>query len=155
MDSTLFSMNDWDDSAEDEILFESDEFTGRKVEDEEDESDIADDLPLLPLRGVVVYPMMWLPLPIGQERSIRLVEDNLKSTRMLTLVTSKDEGVEEPGPDEIYQIGTAAQVHRVLKTPDGTMRLLVQGLERVRITEYLQTDPYLRARVQVIPEEVH
>ncbi|MEM7130996.1 MAG: endopeptidase La [Chloroflexota bacterium] len=154
MESTLFSMNDWDDSVEDEILFESEEFSGRtQMDAEEGESDIADDLPLLPLRGVVVYPKMWLPLPIGQERSIRLVEDNLKTTRMLALVTSKDESVEEPGPNEIYQIGTAAQVHRVLKTPDGTMRLLVQGLERVRITDYLQTDPYLRARVQVIPEE--
>lgn len=152
MDSTLFNMNDWDDSVEDEILFESDELSGRAQKDA-GESVVADDLPLLPLRGVVVYPMMWLPLPIGQERSIRLVEDNLKTTRMLALVTSKDESVEEPGPEEIYQIGTAAQVHRVLKTPDGTMRLLVQGLERVRITDYMQTEPYLRARVQVIPEE--
>lgn len=148
------SSGSWDDSSDDEILYESEEFSGRNQLDiVEGESDIADDLPLLPLRGVVVYPMMWLPLPIGQERSIRLVEDNLKTTRMIALVTSKDEGVEEPGPDEIYQIGTAAQVHRVLKTPDGTMRLLVQGLERIRITDYVQQDPYLRARVEVIPEE--
>lgn len=154
MNVSLMSMGEWDDSNEDEILFESEEVRGHNnLETEEDESDIADDLPVLPLRGVVVYPMMWLPLPIGQDRSIRLVEDNLKSTRMIALVTSKDESEEEPGPDEIYQIGTAAQVHRVLKTPDGTMRLLVQGLERIRITEYLQTEPYLRARVEVIPEE--
>ncbi len=154
MNVSLMSMGEWDDSNEDEILFESEEVRGHNnLESEEEESDIADDLPVLPLRGVVVYPMMWLPLPIGQERSIRLVEDNLKSTRMIALVTSKDEGEEEPGPDDIYQIGTAAQVHRVLKTPDGTMRLLVQGLERIRITEYLQTEPYLRARVEVIPEE--
>lgn len=154
MNVSLMSMGEWDDSNEDEILFESEEVRGHNnLDTEEDESDIADDLPVLPLRGVVVYPMMWLPLPIGQDRSIRLVEDNLKSTRMIALVTSKDESEEEPGPDEIYQIGTAAQVHRVLKTPDGTMRLLVQGLERIRITEYLQTEPYLRARVEVIPEE--
>ncbi|NJN81410.1 MAG: endopeptidase La, partial [Caldilineaceae bacterium] len=111
-------------------------------------------LPVLPLRGVVVYPMMWLPLPIGQRRSIRLVEDNLPENRVIALVTSTDEEVENPAPDQIHEIGTAAQVHRVLKTPDGTIRLLVQGMERIRIKEYIQEKPYLRARVEVLPEEI-
>lgn len=119
-----------------------------------DDTGISDDLPLLPLRGVVVYPMMWLPLTIGQERSINLVDDALPESRIIALVTSKDENVEEPGPDDIYTIGTAAQVHRVLKAPDGTVRLAVQGLERIRITEYIQEDPYLRARVEVWPETI-
>ena len=115
-------------------------------------SDVADDLPVLPLRGIVVYPMMWLPLTIGQERSIQLVEDSLPQSRIIALVTSKDESIEEPSPDEIYEIGTAAQVHRVLKAPDGTIRLAVQGLERIRLKEYIQEKPYLRARVEVLPE---
>ncbi len=115
-------------------------------------SEVADDLPVLPLRGIVVYPMMWLPLTIGQERSIKLVEDSLPKDRIIALVTSRDESVEEPAPDEIYQIGTAAQVHRVLKAPDGTIRLAVQGLERIRLKEYIQEKPYLRARVEVLPE---
>ncbi|HRJ45606.1 MAG TPA: LON peptidase substrate-binding domain-containing protein, partial [Caldilineaceae bacterium] len=119
-----------------------------------DDSGISDDLPLLPLRGVVVYPMMWLPLTIGQERSINLVEDALPESRIIALVTSRDEAVDEPSPDDIYSIGTAAQVHRVLKAPDGTIRLAVQGLERIRITEYIQEDPYLRARVEVLPETI-
>ncbi len=117
-------------------------------------TDVADDLPVLPLRGIVVYPMMWLPLTIGQERSIKLVEDNLPQSRIIALVTSKDESIEEPSPDQIYGIGTAAQVHRVLKAPDGTVRLAVQGLERIRLTEYIQDEPYLRARVEVLPEEL-
>jgi ATP-dependent Lon protease len=71
---------------------------------------------------------------------------------MIALVASKDENVEEPTPDQIHTIGTAAQIHRVLKTPDGTMRLVIQGLERIRIINYIQRDPYLRARVEVIPE---
>jgi ATP-dependent Lon protease len=96
--------------------------------------------------------MMWLPLPIGQKRSIRLVEESLPGSRMIALVASKDENVEEPSPDEIHTIGTAAQIHRVLKTPDGTMRLVIQGLERIRIINYIQRDPYLRARVEIIPE---
>ena len=115
-------------------------------------SDVADDLPVLPLRGIVVYPMMWLPLTIGQERSIKLVEDSLPQNRIIALVTSRDESVEEPAPDQLYEIGTAAQVHRVLKAPDGTIRLAVQGLERIRLKDYIQEKPYLRARVEVLPE---
>ncbi len=115
-------------------------------------SDVTDDLPVLPLRGIVVYPMMWLPLTIGQERSIKLVEDSLPQNRIIALVTSRDESVEEPAPDQIYEIGTAAQVHRVLKAPDGTIRLAVQGLERIRLKGYIQEEPYLRARVEVLPE---
>jgi ATP-dependent Lon protease len=120
--------------------------------DDLDEAAIADDLPVLPLRGVVVYPMMWLPLTIGQQRSINLVEDALPESRIIALVTSRDESVEEPLPKDIFEVGTAAQVHRVLKAPDGTIRLAVQGLERIRVKEYIQQKPYLRARVEVLPE---
>ncbi|MCE7988224.1 MAG: endopeptidase La [Caldilinea sp. CFX5] len=147
-------LDDWDDAEEDEVLYESEELSRQfTLEDEEPvDSIVADDLPVLPLRGAVVYPMMWLPLPIGQKRSIRLVEESLPGSRMIALVASKDENVEEPTPDQIHTIGTAAQIHRVLKTPDGTMRLVIQGLERIRIINYIQRDPYLRARVEVIPE---
>ena len=149
-----FDMNgEWDDGEEDQVLFESEEYAERfNFQPESAENIPADDLPVLPLRGVVVYPMMWLPLPVGQRRSIRLVEDNLPENRIIALVTSKDEEVEKPQPDEIHSIGTAAQVHRVLRTPDGTIRLLVQGMERIRIIEYIQEQPYLRARVEVLPE---
>ncbi len=143
--------DDWDEPDEDEVIFESEEFSAAR-DQPAPESIISDNLPVLPLRGVVVYPMMWLPLPIGQERSIRLVEGTLPNNRIIALVTSKDEDIEEPNPDQIHTIGTAAQVHRVLKTPDGTMRLLVQGQERIRIGEYVQEEPFLRARVEIIPE---
>ena len=157
MDQDLFDLNveAWDDGEEDQVLFESEEYNERYNFQPEKAGDIpADDLPVLPLRGVVVYPMMWLPLPVGQRRSIKLVEDNLPENRIIALVTSKDEEVEKPGPDQIHRIGTAAQVHRVLRTPDGTIRLLVQGMERIRITEYIQEQPYLRARVEVVPEKM-
>ena len=148
-----FEMEDWDDE-DDEVLYESEEYKVQSAELEQQlpEPLISDDLPVLPLRGVVVYPMMWLPLPIGQERSIRLVEQTLPNNRIIALVTSLDEGAEEPAPGQIHTVGAAAQIHRVLKTPDGTMRLLVQGLERIRILEYTQEKPYLRARIEIIPE---
>src|SRR5688572_1164621 len=157
MQQDLFDMqmDEWDDGEEDQVLYESEEYNERfNLQAGKAGAIPADDLPVLPLRGVVVYPMMWLPLPVGQRRSIRLVEDNLPENRIIALVTSKDEEIERPGPNEIHQIGTAAQVHRVLRTPDGTIRLLVQGMERIRIVEYIQEQPYLRARVEVLPEQM-
>ena len=124
---------------------------------EQTEFTIPHDLPILPLRGVVVYPMMWLPLTIGQERSIRLVDDALAEApenRIIGLFTSQDAEVEEPTPDQIYPIGTAAIVHRMLRTPDGTVRLIVQGIERVRVTNYFQEQPYLRAEIEPVPDTV-
>ncbi|MCB0247757.1 MAG: endopeptidase La [Anaerolineae bacterium] len=111
-------------------------------------------LPILPLRGVVVYPMMWLPLTVGQERSIRLIDEALVDAepRIIGLFTSKDPEKDEPGPDEIYGTGTMAVVHRMLRAPDGTIRLIVQGLERIRAEEYTQIDPYLRANVLEHPD---
>ena len=114
------------------------------------------ELPILPLRGVVVYPMMWLPLTIGQERSIKLVDDTLIESadhRVIGLITSRDAEVEEPRPEEVYTLGTAALVHRMLKAPDGTVRLIVQGLERIRILGYVQEHPYLRARIELVPDD--
>jgi ATP-dependent Lon protease len=126
------------------------------ADNEQQEMAIPHDLPVLPLRGVVVYPMMWLPLTIGQERSIRLVDDALADKdghRIIGLFASRDAEVEEPTPDQIFQVGTAALVHRMLRAPDGTIRLIVQGLERIRIDSYYQQDPYLRARISVIPDD--
>jgi ATP-dependent Lon protease len=113
------------------------------------------ELPVLPLRGVVVYPMMWLPLTVGQERSIRLVDECLVESadrRFIALVSSRDPEVEEPDPDQVYQVGTVALVHRMLKAPDGTVRLIVQGLERIRIDRYIQEEPYLKAEVTLLPD---
>ncbi len=123
---------------------------------EHQELTIPSELAILPLRGVVVYPMMWLPLTIGQERSIRLVDDALADShghRIIGLVTSRNPEIDEPSPEQIYQVGTAAMVHRMLRAPDGTIRLIVQGLERIRITRFVQESPYLRAEIEVIPDE--
>jgi len=118
----------------------------------DDAPSMPSELPILPLRGVVVYPMMWLPLTVGQPRSIRLVDDAVVKDRIIGLVTSKNAEKDEPGPDEIYAVGTAAVVHRLLKAPDGTVRLIVQGLERIRIGPYTQEQPYLQAHVELAPE---
>jgi ATP-dependent Lon protease len=109
-------------------------------------------VPILPLRGLVVYPQTAVPLTIGQPRSVKLVDDVVGGDRFVGLVASRDPELELPGPDQLYTIGTIATVHRLLRAPDDTIRILVQGLERFRVVEYTQTEPYLMARIERIPE---
>jgi ATP-dependent Lon protease len=111
------------------------------------------DLPVLPLKDTVVFPDSMTPLAIGQERSIRLVDDVIGGERLLALVTTRDAEVESPGWSELYEIGTAAIVHKMIRVPDGTLRILVQGLRRIRLDEPVADDPYLVARVSVVPDE--
>lgn len=123
--------------------------------DEEDvEPQIPSELPILPLRGTVVYPQTAIPLTVGQPRSIRLVDDVATSDRLVGLFAAMDPILETPNPDQIYRIGTLAQIHRLFRAPDGTIRLLVQGLGRIVIDEYTATEPFLKARVLPMPEDL-
>ena len=114
--------------------------------------DIPTELAILPLRGVVLYPMTALPLTVGQPRSIQLVDEAVLQRKMIGLVAAKSENVEEPGPDDIYRVGTVAVVHRLRKAADGTILLFVQGMERIRIVEFPRTTPDLTARVEPLPD---
>ena len=111
-------------------------------------------LPVLPLRDTVVFPDTMIPLTIGQERSIKLIDDVLAGDRLLALVTSRDAEVEVPGPDLLYPIGTVGLAHKMIKLPDGTMRILVQGLQRVRLDRYVQEEPYLTADISKVEDVV-
>ncbi len=115
---------------------------------------IPEELPILPLRGTVVYPLTVVPITVGQPRSIKLVDDAVMGNKLIGLVASRNPELEEPGPNDVFEVGTAAIVHRLFRAPDGTIRLLIQGVERIRIGPYTQTTPYLRARVQVMPDVV-
>ena len=111
-------------------------------------------LPVLPLKETVTYPDALTPLAVGQPRSTRLVNDVLSGERTLVMVASRDPSVEEPGPDDLYDVGVAGVVARMIKVPDGTMRILVQGTQRVRIDEYIAEHPYLVARISEMPDVV-
>ena len=114
---------------------------------------IPNELPVLPLRGLVVYPQTAVPLTIGQPRSIRLVDDVMAGDeRLIALITSRNPELESPSPIDLYTIGTVAIVHRMFRAPDGTIRLVVQGLVRCQVNEYLQEEPYLKAEIEVVPE---
>jgi len=119
-----------------------------------DENELPGELPVLPLRDTVVFPDTMIPLTVGQERSIRLIDEVLAADRLLVLVASKDAEVETPGPDLLYQVGTVALAHKMVKLPDNTMRILVQGLQRVRITGYTAEEPYLRATIEKVEDVV-
>jgi ATP-dependent Lon protease len=117
-----------------------------------DEQNIPDELPILPLRGVVVYPHTATPLTIGQARSITLVDDVVASHRLIGLVASRNPELELPGPDDLYRYGTVASIQRMLRAPDGTIRLIVRGLMRFELGEFTAFEPYLTAEIHQRPE---
>jgi ATP-dependent Lon protease len=115
--------------------------------------EIPPELPVLPLKETVVFPDSMTPLAIGQERSIRLVDDVVGGERLLALVTVRDADVEAPDWDDLYEIGTAAVVHKMIRVPDGTLRILVQGLHRIQLEVPVTDDPYLVGRFAHLPDE--
>jgi ATP-dependent Lon protease len=112
-------------------------------------------LPILPLRETVTFPDALTPLAVGQERSIQLVNDVLGGNRMLAMVASRDPDNERPGPKDLYGVGVVGYVARMIKIPDGSLRVLVQGTQRVRVGDFVATEPYLVARVSELPEVVN
>ncbi len=121
---------------------------------EEQTKPLPEVLPILPLRGLVVYPQTAVPLTVGQPRSIRLVDEVVAGDRMVGLLASKTPEVEAPEPEHLYRTGTVAIIHRLFRAPDGTLRLLVQGISRFKIKEFIQTEPYIKASILPAPEKV-
>jgi len=114
-------------------------------------------LPLLPVRDLVVYPFMILPLFVGRETSIKAVEESLNNTgRLIILASQKDITVETPAPSEIYELGTVAMIMRMRKLPDGRIKILIQGLTKARIKEFVSTEPFYKVkaeRIESTPQE--
>src|SRR5437899_9642666 len=111
-------------------------------------------LPVLPLKDTVVFPESATPLASGQERSIKLVEDVVSGDRVLALVTVKNPEAEQPGWEDLYEVGTAAVIHKMIKVPDGTLRILVQGMQRIRLDRTVQDDPYLMGEFVELADEL-
>ncbi|MCO6452699.1 MAG: endopeptidase La [Caldilineales bacterium] len=109
-------------------------------------------LPILPLRNIVALPLAVIPLAVGIPRSVKLVEEAMEGTRLIGLAAMKDPDIEEPGPEEIFETGTVALIHRVVHTDDGALQVIVQGIERFRIQEWFTDKTYLQAQVELAPE---
>jgi ATP-dependent Lon protease len=117
-------------------------------ENEIEEIEVPDELPILPLRGTVIFPYMIIPLMVGRKPSIKLIDDAIRGNRVIGLFSQKDAEVEDPKPDNIYKIGTAGMILKMLKMPDGSARIMVQGIARMEITEFTKSKPYFRAKVE-------
>jgi ATP-dependent Lon protease len=115
---------------------------------------IPGEIPILPLRGVVVYPDTAVPLTIGQTRSVKLVDDVAGESRLIGLVASRDPELEQPGPEHLYDYGTVGIIQRLFRAPDGTIRMIVGGLARFKLEEFVALEPYLKAKIQLQPESV-
>jgi ATP-dependent Lon protease len=123
-----------------------------EIKKEEETPKIPDVLPVLPLRDIVIFPFMIVPLYVSRDRSIKAVDHALGENRMILLAAQKKQEEEDPGPEDIYPVGTVALIMRMLKLPDGRIRVLVQGIGRARIVSYEEGLPHLQARVETITE---
>jgi ATP-dependent Lon protease len=108
--------------------------------------------PVLPLRDIVVFPHMIVPLFVGREKSVRALEAVMKDDKQILLASQKDASEDEPKPEGIFRVGVLANVLQLLKLPDGTVKVLVEGKVRVRIADFRDNEAYFEAEAQEIPE---
>ncbi len=114
---------------------------------------IPEELPILPLRNTVAFPFTVMPLAVGIPRSVKLIEEAVEGNRLIGLVAMRDPSIEEPMPGEVYEVGTVALIQRVAKSGDGSLQVVIQGLERFKIEKWLEPQPYLKARIKTVPDE--
>src|SRR4051794_8343467 len=134
------------------IVNEEEITTALETADADQQLQIPSELPVLPLRDIVIYPFMIVPLFVSREKSIRAVDEALAENRMILLASQKDLDKEEPTADDLYTVGTAAVIMRMLKLPDGRIRILVQGLARAHVESVDATGEHLRAKVSIMQE---
>ena len=122
-------------------------------QDSPDQLQVPDSLPVLPLRDIVIFPFMIVPLYVSRDKSVKAVDSALSDNRMICLVAQKDQEIEDPNPDDLYHMGTVAVIMRMLKLPDGRIRVLVQGMSRAVADQFEETIPYFRARLTPVTEQ--
>jgi ATP-dependent Lon protease len=115
---------------------------------------IPSELPILPLRDTVLFPNSFMPLAVARESSVRLIDDAIANGKMIAVFTQRDPAVEEPKQEDLFHVGTATHIHKMFKLPDGSLRLIVQGLARLTLDEVVATEPYLRARVSTASDDL-
>jgi ATP-dependent Lon protease len=116
---------------------------------------IPSELPILPLRDTVLFPNSFMPLAVARESSVKLIDDAIADGKLIAVFTQRDAAIEEPGREDLFAVGTATHIHKMFKLPDGSLRLIVQGLARLTLGEIVSTHPYLRARVSAASEDTN
>ncbi|HLA64669.1 MAG TPA: endopeptidase La, partial [Rhodothermales bacterium] len=117
------------------------------------EAALPDDLPVLALKNTVLFPGVVLPITVGRDTSLKLVKDAYAGDRIVAVVAQKRSEIENPGPDDLYRAGTAASILKLIKMPDGSVSIVIQGKRRIEIEEFTQTEPYLRGRIAPVPDD--
>ena len=126
---------------------------GGEIPKDLQETKIPDTLPVLPIRGSVIYPSLLMPFVISNEKIVKMVDETLAGNKLVAVCAQRNEEVEDPKAGDLFGIGVASVIVRMLRFPDGTIRLLVQGISRVKVTEYVREEPYLVAKVKVMEEK--
>src|SRR5690349_2142923 len=130
------------------IIDDDSEFIPLLTQEDEDnlsQSKIPESLPILPLRNTVLFPGVVIPITVGRDKSIQLIKEAYKGDKIVGVVSQKDTNVEDPKFEDLNHIGTVANVLKMLRMPDGNTTVIIQGKKRFRITEVLQTEPYIKA----------
>ena len=124
------------------------------TEDEEalESESLPEVVPILPLRNTVLFPGVVIPITAGRDKSIKLIKDANASDKIIGVVAQQNEGVENPGPQDIYPLGTVAQILRVLKMPDGNTTIIIQGKKRFKVKSIVEEKPYMKAAVEPVED---
>ena len=146
--------NDWLMVAEDEGTEQSIPLPTPDEEKEMSTSSVPDVLPILALRNTVLFPGVVLPITVGRDTSLKLVKDAFSNDRLIGVIAQRNSDVENPNPDDLYEIGTVATILKLIKMPDGSKSIVIQGKRRLHTKEYVQSDPYFKARVEALDEHV-
>jgi ATP-dependent Lon protease len=134
-------------------MTDADETLDLEESDADRPIELPEELPILPLRDTVLYPNSFMPLAVARESSVRLIDDAISAGKLIGVFAQRDASVEEPTQEDLYSVGTASHIHKMFKLPDGSLRLIVQGLGRLTLDEIVATRPYLQARVSQAQEE--
>src|SRR4030065_2693741 len=124
--------------------------TDKEEKGKEEKIVVPNELPVLPLRGTVLYPDLILPIMVGRKKSVKLIDDAMDSDRIIGVITQKRSEIEDPKDSDLYSVGVAALILRMIRELDGSQRVIVQGVSRVKVKEYVQRGPYFKAKSEVI-----
>src|SRR5512136_264299 len=126
----------------------------RNEKSKDDKVIVPDELPILPLRGTVLYPDLILPIMVGRKKSVKLIDDAMDSDRIIGVITQKRSEIEDPKEADLYSVGVAALILRMIRELDGSQRVIVQGVSRIKVREYIQREPYYKAKIDNLDETV-
>ena len=126
--------------------------TDKEERGKDDKISVPNELPILPLRGTVLFPDLILPIMVGRKKSVKLIDDAMDSDRIIGIITQKRSETEDPKENDLYSVGVAALILRMIREMDGSQRVIVQGISRIKVGEYIQREPYFKARSETIEE---